>query len=96
MSDTTPLGFPAAAQTLGVSVRALRQAIRTGTLPAPPQAGATAVLPAEWVEHAKTATEAAPLPSPGAAEGPALRPLSGHVRVPQASGAHARICPVPR
>ena len=35
MSDTAPLSLPDAARQLGTSVRALRHAIRTGTIPAP-------------------------------------------------------------
>lgn len=60
MTDTAALGFPAAARRLGVPVRVLRHAIRTGKLPAPPVLTATAVLPAEWLEQAQAAVEAQP------------------------------------
>jgi hypothetical protein len=36
MNDTTKLGFPEAARTLGVPLRVLRRAIFTGKIPAPP------------------------------------------------------------
>ncbi len=61
MSDTNPLGFPQAARRLGVPVRILRQAIRAGRVPAPPQVGATAALPPEWLDAAQAAVKAQPL-----------------------------------
>jgi hypothetical protein len=60
MSDTPPIGFPEAARRLGVSLRVLRRAIRAGRLPAPPQLGATAALPPEWLASAMDAAEASP------------------------------------
>ncbi len=60
MSDTSRLGFPDAARSLGVPVRVLRSAIRAGKIPAPPQAGATAVLPAAWLDSVRAAVAAQP------------------------------------
>jgi hypothetical protein len=60
MSDTSTLGFPEAARRLGVPLRVLRSAIRAGRLPAPPQNGATASLPAAWLAQAQAAVEATP------------------------------------
>ena len=60
ISDTGPLGLPEAARRLGVPVRALRQAIRTGRIAAPPHLTATATLPAEWLGSAQAAIEAQP------------------------------------
>jgi len=59
MNDTT-LGFPEAARRLGVPLRVLRQAIRRGKIPAPPNQAATASLPAEWLESAEAAVKASP------------------------------------
>jgi hypothetical protein len=59
-SNDTALGFPDAARRLGVPLRILRNAIRAGKLPAPPQVGATASLPAEWLDHVHAAIEASP------------------------------------
>jgi hypothetical protein len=60
MSDTSTLGFPEAARRLGVPLRVLRRAIRTGKIPAPPNQAATAALPAEWLSNAQAAVEASP------------------------------------
>jgi hypothetical protein len=60
MNDTSKLGLPEAARHLGVSVRILRRAIRTGKIPAPPHLAATAPLPAEWLNSAQAAVEASP------------------------------------
>ena len=60
MSEMTKLGFPEAARRLGVTVCVLRRAISTGRLPAPPQLGATAILPAEWFASAQAAAGASP------------------------------------
>ena len=60
MSEMTKLGFPEAARRLGVTVCVLRRAISTGRLPAPPQLGATASLPAEWFASAEAAAKASP------------------------------------
>ncbi len=57
MSDTPTLGLCEAARHLGVSVRALRHAIRVGTLPAVPHLSATATLPADWLSQAQAASE---------------------------------------
>jgi len=60
MNDTPTLGLPAAAARLGVPIRVLRDAIRTGKLPAPPHLTATSTLPPEWLANAEAAVEAAP------------------------------------
>ena len=60
MSDTGFLDFPQAARRLGVSLRLLRHAIRSGRVPAPPHGGATAKLPSDWFDSAKAAIEASP------------------------------------
>ena len=60
MSDASPLSLPDAARHLGVPVRALRDAIRTGRLPSPPHFSATAPIPAAWLASAAAALEAAP------------------------------------
>jgi hypothetical protein len=60
MSETTTLGFPEAAQRLGVTIRILRRAIRAGRLPAPPSLSATANLPAEWFASVQAAVAASP------------------------------------
>jgi hypothetical protein len=59
MSDTT-IGFPEAARRLGVPLRVLRRAIRTGKIPAPPNQSATATLPADWFTSAQAAVDANP------------------------------------
>jgi hypothetical protein len=60
MSDASPVGFPEAARRLGVPVRVLRRAIRAGRIPAPPQPGALAALPADWLARAREAVAASP------------------------------------
>jgi len=60
MSDAATLGFPEAARRLGVPLRVLRHAIRSGKIPAPPHRAATASLPAEWLERVQAAVEASP------------------------------------
>ena len=60
MSDTSTLGLPEAARRLGVAIRVLRRAIRTGKVPAPPHLTATAALPAEWFDSVQAAAEASP------------------------------------
>ncbi len=60
MNDTASIGLPGAARQLGVSVRVLRRAIRTGRLAAPEQLSATSTLPSDWVQSAKAAIEASP------------------------------------
>ena len=60
MSDTSTFGFPEAARRLGVSVRALRLAIRAGKIPAPPHLTATATLTVDWFDSARAAVEASP------------------------------------
>jgi hypothetical protein len=60
MSDSSTLGFPEAARRLGVPLRVLRRAIRTGKIPAPPRQSATAALPADWFASAQAAVEASP------------------------------------
>ncbi len=60
MSEASTLGFPEAAQRLGVTIRILRRAIRTGRLPAPPHLSATASLPAEWFASVQAAVAASP------------------------------------
>ncbi len=60
MNDAAPLDLPAAARSLGVTVRVLRQAIRAGKLPAPPHLTATSTLSSAWLESAQAAVEASP------------------------------------
>lgn len=60
MTDTTTLGLPEAASRLGVSLRVLRHAIRTGKVPAPANLTATATLSAEWFGSAEAAVAASP------------------------------------
>jgi hypothetical protein len=60
MSDTSPLGFPEAARRLGVALWVLRRAIRTGRIPAPPQVGATASIPAAWLERVEAEVKEQP------------------------------------
>ena len=60
MSDISTLGLPEAAHSLGVPVRVLRQAIRTGKIPAPAHLTATSPLSAEWLESAHAAVTASP------------------------------------
>ncbi len=57
MNETshTTIGFPEAARRLGVSLRVLRHAIRTGKVSAPPQVTATASLPADWLKSVEMA-----------------------------------------
>jgi len=57
---TETLGYPEAARRLGVPLRVLRRAIRTGKIPAPPSNAATATLPADWFTAAQAAAEASP------------------------------------
>jgi len=59
-SNDTALGFPEAARRLGVPLRVLRHAIRTGKIPAPPHGTATATLPAEWLDRVQAAVESSP------------------------------------
>jgi predicted site-specific integrase-resolvase len=59
MTDAT-LGFPEAARRLGVSLRVLRHAIRTGRIAAPPQVTATASLPADWLKSVEAAVAKTP------------------------------------
>ncbi len=58
MSET--IGFPEAARRLGVPLRILRRAIRTGRIAAPAHLKATAALPAEWLASTQAAVEASP------------------------------------
>jgi len=60
MNDTAKFGFPDAARSLGVSLRVLRHAVRTGKIPAPPHVTATASLSTEWLSRAQAAVEASP------------------------------------
>ncbi len=61
MTKSTTLGFPQAAQALGVSIRTLRQAIRNGKIPAP-GANVTAVttLTPEWLASVQQTAKASP------------------------------------
>ncbi len=61
MNDTSNFGFPAAAQQLGVSLRVLRHAIRTGKIAAPAQNTATARLTGAWLAEASKAVAEQPL-----------------------------------
>ena len=60
MSDTMTFGLPEAAQRLGVPVRVLRRAIRSGVVPTPGPVNATVLLTEEWMERATAAVEALP------------------------------------
>jgi hypothetical protein len=60
MTDTTHIGFPEAARRLGVPLRVLRQAIRTGRVPAPAERTATATLTADWLASVQAAAGASP------------------------------------
>jgi hypothetical protein len=60
VNETSTLGFPEAAQRLGVTIRVLRRAIRAGRVPAPPHQGATTSLPAEWFASVQAAVAASP------------------------------------
>lgn len=60
MTDTTTLGLPDAARRLGVSLRVLRHAIRTGKIPAPANLAATAAVSQAWLAEAQAAAAAAP------------------------------------
>ena len=60
MSDTTTFGLPEAAQRLGVPVRVLRQAMRSGKVPAAGHVSATMMLSGAWLESAEAAVEASP------------------------------------
>ncbi len=57
MSDTSTLGFLEAARHLGVPVRVLRRAIRSGQIPAPHQMTATSKLSAEWLAKVEATVE---------------------------------------
>ena len=61
MSNSAPIGLPEAARQLGVSLRTLRQVMRSGHVPSPPQHTATATLPDGWMEAASAALAAVPL-----------------------------------
>jgi hypothetical protein len=58
MTETAILGFPEAACRLGVPLRVLREAIRTGKVAAPAKLTATSILTEDWL----TATQAAVTP----------------------------------
>jgi hypothetical protein len=60
MSDATTIGLSEAATRLGVPVRVLRHAIRSGALPGPAPLTATTAVSAEWVDSAKATIEAQP------------------------------------
>ena len=60
MSTSDTISLPEAARHLGVSVRALRHAMRAGKLPSPPHLTATASLSSEWLANAQAAIEASP------------------------------------
>lgn len=60
MTDTSTLSLPQAARRLGVSVRVLRRAIRTGKVPAPAHLAATIPLTAEWLASVEAAVQASP------------------------------------
>jgi hypothetical protein len=61
MNDTSNFGFPEAARQLGVSLRVLRHAIRTGKVAAPAQNTATARISAAWLADARKAVAEKPL-----------------------------------
>lgn len=60
MSETSTLGLLEAARRLGVPVRVLRRAMRTGAIPAAPNLTATAPLSAGWLISAQAVVEASP------------------------------------
>ena len=60
MTDTSALGFPQAAARLGVPVRVLRAAIRSGRLPSPGKVNAVASLSPEWLASAEAAVKENP------------------------------------
>lgn len=60
MTTQSTIGFPEAARHLGVPLRVLRHAIRSGRVPAPPQQGATAAIPTAWLDKVAAQAKAAP------------------------------------
>ncbi len=60
MSDTATIGLPEAARRLGITVRALRQAMRAGKVPAPAHLTATTPLTLEWLKSVYAAADARP------------------------------------
>lgn len=52
--------LPEAARHFGVSLKALRHAIRTGAIPAPQTMGATVAVPEGWLASVKAAIAATP------------------------------------
>jgi hypothetical protein len=74
MNDTN-IGFPEAARQLGVPLRVLRHAIRTGKIAAPAQNNATASLSAEWLAEARKAA-ATPQTLSRALKGPKAPPFA--------------------
>jgi predicted site-specific integrase-resolvase len=60
MSDLQTLGFPQAAQRLGVSISVLRRAIRAGRISAPAHLTAVSPLSAEWLASAEAAVKSSP------------------------------------
>ena len=60
MNDTAQFGLPGAASRLGVSLPALRHAIRTGKIPAPANMAATVAVSAEWFAGVLAAIQASP------------------------------------
>ncbi len=56
----TTLNFPAAARHLGVPVRVLRRAIRTGKIQAPANLNALSHLSQDWLASAQAAVTASP------------------------------------
>ncbi len=60
MSDLPPIGLPEAARRLGVPLRVLRRAIRSGKIAAPSHLTATSNLPADWLEGAMAQVKAHP------------------------------------
>lgn len=61
MTSESTIGFAQAAKALGVSISTLRQAIRSGKLPAPGSSvTAVSALTPEWLASAKQAATASP------------------------------------
>ena len=84
MNDTSNFGFPEAARQLGVSLRVLRHAIRTGKIAAPAQNTATARLTGAWLAEASKAVAIQPLSRAlKAQKGRPLRALRGHLLLAQ-------------
>ena len=77
MSDTTTIGLPEAARSLGINLRALRQAIRAGRIPGPTRVTATAGFTVDWLNGAEKAMQAEPFRGTKAPRVPAFARYEG-------------------